>query len=42
MFEPEDLCKTKELSAKLQVADKIFEGYRGIVGFETETWVSNE
>jgi hypothetical protein len=42
MFEPQDLCKTKELSAKLQVADKNFEGCRGMVGFETETWVSNE
>ena len=42
MFEPEDLCKTKELSAKLQVADENSEGCRGMVGFETETWVSNE
>ncbi|THH30077.1 hypothetical protein EUX98_g4128 [Antrodiella citrinella] len=42
VFEPEDLHKTKELSARLQIADEIFEGCRGIVGFETETWVSNE
>ena len=42
VFEPEDLRKTKELSAKLQVADENFEGCRGMVGFETETWVSNE
>ncbi|KAF5375832.1 hypothetical protein D9615_008232 [Tricholomella constricta] len=42
VFEPEDLCETKELSAKLQVADENFEGCRGIIGFETETWVSNE
>lgn len=41
-FEPEDLFKTKELSSKLQVADENFEGCRGMVGFETETWVSNE
>ncbi|KAJ7731138.1 protein kinase subdomain-containing protein PKL/CAK/Fmp29 [Mycena maculata] len=41
-FEPEDLCKTKELSAKLQIADENFEGCRELVGFETETWVSNE
>jgi hypothetical protein len=43
MFEPEDLHKTKEISAKLQVADENFEGCRGIVGsFVTETWVSNK
>ena len=42
VFEPEDLRKTKELSEKLQVADENFEGCRGMVGFETETWVSNE
>jgi len=41
-FEPEDLRETKELSAKLQVADENFEGCRGMVDFETETWVSNE
>ena len=41
-FEPEDLDKTKELSAKLQAADENFEGCRDMVGFETETWVSNE
>jgi hypothetical protein len=41
-FKPQDLCKTEELSAKLQVADENFEGCRGMVGFETETWVSNE
>lgn len=42
VFEPEDLRETKELSAKLQVADENFEGCRAMVGFETETWVSNE
>ena len=41
-FEPEDLLRTKELSTKLQLADENFEGCRGMVGFETETWVSNE
>ncbi|KAK7051643.1 hypothetical protein VNI00_004622 [Paramarasmius palmivorus] len=42
VFEPEDLRKTEELGAKLQVADENYEGCRGMVGFETETWVSNE
>ena len=41
-FKPEDKRKTKELSAKLQEADEIFEGCQGIVGFGAETWVSNE
>jgi hypothetical protein len=41
-FEPEDLRKTKELSEKLQVADEILEGCRGMIGFESETWVPNE
>jgi hypothetical protein len=41
-FEPEDVLKTKELSARLQLADENFEGCRSMVGFETETWVSNE
>ncbi|KAF8992666.1 hypothetical protein BDQ17DRAFT_1369179 [Cyathus striatus] len=41
-FEPEDIRKTKELSARLQVADENFEGCRDIVGFGTETWVSNK
>jgi len=41
-FEPEDLRNTKEQSAKLQVADENFEGCRSMIGFETETWVSNE
>ena len=42
VFEPEDIRETKELSAKLQVADENFEGCRGMIGFETETWVPNE
>ncbi|KAF8213925.1 protein kinase subdomain-containing protein PKL/CAK/Fmp29 [Mycena galopus ATCC 62051] len=42
VFEPEDLRKTKQLTARLQVADENFEGCRGMVGFETETWVPNE
>lgn len=41
-FDPEDLRQTKDQSAKLQVADENFEGCRGLIGFETETWVSNE
>ena len=41
-FEPEDLRETKELSERLQVADENLEGCRGMIGFETETWVSNE
>ena len=41
-FEPEDLRKTKEQGTKLQVADENYEGCRGMIGFETETWVSNE
>ena len=41
-FEPEDLLKTEELSTKLQLADEIFEACRGMIGFETETWVFNE
>jgi len=41
-FEPEDLRKTKELGAKLQVADENFETCRSIIGFESETWVTNE
>ncbi|KAG6888613.1 hypothetical protein C0995_007042 [Termitomyces sp. Mi166 len=42
VFDPEDLRKTKEPGAKLQAADENFEGCRGIIGFDTETWVSNE
>ncbi len=41
-FKREDLRQTKELSEKLKVADENFEGCRGMVGFETETWVPNE
>ena len=41
-FEPEVLLKTKELSKKLKLLDENFEAFRGVVGFETETWVSNE
>jgi len=42
VFEPEDIRKTKELSARLLVSDENYEGCRAMVGFETETWVSNE
>lgn len=41
-FDPEDLRQTKELSTRLQLADENFEGCRGMIEFETETWVSNE
>ena len=41
-FEPEDVRKTKARSARLQVSDENFEACRGMIGFETETWVSNE
>ncbi|PPQ73047.1 hypothetical protein CVT25_007556 [Psilocybe cyanescens] len=43
VFEPEDLRETKELSARLQVADEILEWCGDTIGFEeTETWVPNE
>ncbi|KAF7794383.1 hypothetical protein EIP86_005517 [Pleurotus ostreatoroseus] len=42
VFEPEDIRKTKELSAILQECDESYEAFRTIIGFETETWVSNE
>jgi len=42
VFEPEDIRKTKELSARLLVSDENYEGCRAMVCFETETWVSNE
>ncbi|KAJ7135418.1 protein kinase subdomain-containing protein PKL/CAK/Fmp29 [Mycena crocata] len=42
VFDSEDLRNTKELSARLQIVDENFEGCRGMIGFETETWVSNE
>ncbi|KAG6877990.1 hypothetical protein C0993_001195 [Termitomyces sp. T159_Od127] len=42
VFEPEDLSRTKELDARLQLADENFEKCRAMVGFESETWVSNE
>lgn len=42
-FDPEDIRQTKELSARLKVADENFERCRSIIGFETvETWVFNE
>ncbi|KAI0772816.1 hypothetical protein BD413DRAFT_603712 [Trametes elegans] len=41
-FEPEDVRETKELSERLQLADENYEGCRGLIGFESETWVSNE
>ena len=41
-FDPDDVSKTKGFSERLQLSDENFEGIRGMVGFETETWVSNE
>lgn len=41
-FEAEDLRKTRDLSERLQIADENFELIRGCVGFESETWVTNE
>jgi hypothetical protein len=41
-FEPEDVRETKELSAKLQSADETLEGCQAMIGFGSETWVSNE
>ncbi|KAG6830603.1 hypothetical protein H0H92_015884 [Tricholoma furcatifolium] len=42
VFDPEDLCKTKELGAKLQVSEENLEGCQGMIGFGTGTRVSNE
>jgi len=41
-FEPDDVSKTKAFSERLQLADENFEAIRGMVGFETETWVPND
>ncbi|KAF8154516.1 hypothetical protein B0H34DRAFT_716832 [Crassisporium funariophilum] len=41
-FEPEDLLKAKELSERLQVADGDSEACREMIGFEEDTWLSNE
>ena len=41
-FDPDDVSKTKAFSERLQLSDENFESIRGMVGFETETWVSNE
>lgn len=42
-FEPDDVSKTKAFSKRLQLADENVQNIRGMIGFETETWVpSNE
>jgi hypothetical protein len=41
-FEPDDVSKTKAFSERLQLADETFEAVRGMVGFETETWVPSD
>ncbi|KAG6836010.1 hypothetical protein H0H93_012285 [Arthromyces matolae] len=42
VFDPEDLRDTKELGERLQQADENFQGCQAIIGFASETWVSNE
>lgn len=41
-FTPEDVRETQELGARLQLTDENWEGCRRMIGFESETWVSNE
>lgn len=41
-FEPDDVSNTKAFSERLQSFDESFEGIRGMVGFETETWVPRD
>lgn len=41
-FEPDDVSKTKTFSKRLQLADENIQNMRGIVGFETETWVPSD
>ena len=41
-FEPEDVRRTKEFSERLQLSDENFKGCQAMIGFGTETWVSNE
>ncbi|KAJ3754459.1 kinase-like domain-containing protein [Lentinula raphanica] len=38
-FDPDDVSKTKALSTRLQLADENVQNIRGMIGFETETWV---
>ncbi|KZS88144.1 hypothetical protein SISNIDRAFT_418731 [Sistotremastrum niveocremeum HHB9708] len=42
VFDREVLRKSEELSERLRISDENFETCRGMVGFEAETWVSNE
>lgn len=41
-FEPDDVIETKAFSERLQLSDENFEGIRGMIGFETETWVPSD
>ncbi|KAH8916403.1 hypothetical protein BT69DRAFT_1228530 [Atractiella rhizophila] len=41
-FEPDDVSKTKAFSKRLQLADENVQSIRGMIGFETETWVPSD
>ncbi|PSS31911.1 hypothetical protein PHLCEN_2v2318 [Hermanssonia centrifuga] len=41
-FEPDDVSKTKAFSERLQLADENVQNIRGMIGFETETWVPSD
>ncbi len=41
-FESDDVGKTKAFSKRLELADENIKNIRGLVGFETETWVPSD
>ncbi|KAJ2912896.1 hypothetical protein MD484_g7518, partial [Candolleomyces efflorescens] len=41
-FDPDDVAHTKAFSERLELADENVKNIRGMVGFETETWVPND
>ena len=41
-FDPDDVSKTKAFSTRLQLADENVQNIRGMIGFETETWVPSD
>lgn len=41
-FEPDDVSETKAFSARLQLVDENVRNIRGMIGFETETWVPSD
>ncbi|ETW78748.1 hypothetical protein HETIRDRAFT_386942 [Heterobasidion irregulare TC 32-1] len=41
-FEPDDVSRTKAFSERLQLADENIQNIRGMIGFETETWVPSD